>query len=105
MVRMISSMDEYKALISKAGCRVIVDFFADWCGPCRAVAPKFEQWSKDNPKIEFIKVNVDNASDITQFESIQAMPTFKAYKNGQLLDSVQGANEAKIQQLISKLNE
>lgn len=42
MVKLISSMEEYKYLIGKAGNRVIVDFFADWCGPCKVVAPKFE---------------------------------------------------------------
>lgn len=105
MVRLISSLEEYKTLISKAGGRVIVDFFADWCGPCRVIGPKFETWSTQHPNIEFVKVNVDESGDITESEGITAMPTFKGYKNGQLIDSIQGANETKIQQMIKKLNE
>ena len=70
MVRLISSLDEYKALIGKAGMRIIVDFFADWCGPCKVVAPKFELWAQANPQVVFIKVNVDEAPDITEYEGI-----------------------------------
>lgn len=81
-------MAEYKSLISKANGKVIVDFFADWCGPCKVIAPKFDSWSQQNPSIEFIKVNVDEQPEITEMEGIQAMPTFIGYKNGSKVGSI-----------------
>lgn len=57
------------------------------------IAPKFEALSKQYPNVTFLKVNVDDSGDIAQDAGITAMPTFKGFKNGQLIETIQGANE------------
>ena len=62
---------------------VIVDFFADWCGPCKMLAPIFEEVGNEmEGKAKFIKVNVDEARDIADKFRISTIPTMIVLKNG-----------------------
>lgn len=64
---------------------LIVDFYADWCGPCHAVRPMFEKLAAANSvpgHLAFVKVNVDEQSDIARQYSISAMPTFLFFQDG-----------------------
>lgn len=79
---------------------VVVDFYADWCGPCRMVAPVFEQLSNYYANVVFAKVNVDQCRMTCQLHRIQAMPTFVLYLRGQEVDRIQGANMDRLRQLI-----
>ncbi|MDU2265901.1 thioredoxin [Clostridium celatum] len=63
---------------------VIVDFFADWCGPCKMLAPIFEEVGNEmEGKAKFIKVNVDEARDIADKFRISTIPTMIVLKNGE----------------------
>jgi len=83
----------------------VVDFFADWCGPCKMIAPKLEAMSESEEfkdKVVFVKVNVDDLEDVAESCGISAMPTFHFYKNGQKVAEVVGASEPKIREEINK---
>lgn len=101
----ISKLDEYHALLETSNTKlVVIDFYADWCGPCVKIAPLFQQLAeeKDNEEVEFAKVDVDNAEDVAVACGIEAMPTFQFYKSGSKVDELQGANKDELVKLIKK---
>ena len=71
---------------------VLVDFFAEWCGPCKAMAPALEQVASELAgKIKVAKLDVDQNPDVTQKYRIQAMPTLMIFKNGEVAAQRVGA--------------
>ncbi|EPQ26902.1 uncharacterized protein PFL1_05537 [Pseudozyma flocculosa PF-1] len=102
-VKELKSYDEFKAAIN--GDKVaVIDFWATWCGPCRVIGPVFERIS-DTPaadKIDFYKVDVDAQEKIAQECKITAMPTFVFFKNGEVVETVLGANPGALNTAISK---
>ena len=62
--------------------KVVVDFYAEWCGPCKKIAPLFEAMSKQyKDTINFVKVNVDEAEDIANLYDVSSLPTFISFQN------------------------
>ncbi|CRG84249.1 thioredoxin, putative [Talaromyces islandicus] len=92
----------FKALISSGP--VIVDFYATWCGPCKAIAPKIAQWSEEHTNIRFLKVDVDKMRQIASTYGITAMPTFIVFKDGQSVQTIRGANVPELQNAIQSLS-
>jgi thioredoxin 1 len=94
----VSEKEEYGALINadKLAC---VDFFATWCGPCVAIAPAFEAMAEEFSEVNFIKIDVDsnNTEDV-----VSCMPTFKFYRSGELLQTIEGADESAIREALAK---
>ncbi|KAL4918991.1 thioredoxin-like protein [Aspergillus aurantiobrunneus] len=92
----------FKALTSSGP--VVVDFFATWCGPCKAVAPVVGKLSETYTNVRFIQVDVDKARSIAQEHQIRAMPTFVLYKDGKLLDRrVTGGNMKELEEGIKSI--
>ncbi|ACB95730.1 thioredoxin [Beijerinckia indica] len=68
-----------------AGLPVFVDFWADWCGPCHAVAPLLEDLADElQGRVIVAKLNIDENPDTTALQDIHSVPTFKIFKNGEL---------------------
>mmetsp|Transcript_8252 Transcript_8252/g.24272 ORF Transcript_8252/g.24272 Transcript_8252/m.24272 type:complete len:144 (-) Transcript_8252:534-965(-) len=82
------------------GQTVIVDFTATWCGPCKKIAPVFEQLATEFPHVVFCKVDVDDNQETAQACQITAMPTFKAYKAEKEVGMLRGADEQGLRTLV-----
>lgn len=83
--------DNFEAEVLKADQPVLVDFFATWCGPCQMVGPIFEQLSEEVPNVKFVKVNVDEETDIARQYRVTSIPTFVLIKKGQSVKTEVGA--------------
>lgn len=80
----IANAAEFDALLSSAK-HVVVDFYADWCPPCRAIAPHFSELAdkhSSDGQLAFAKVNVDHVDNIASRFGVSAMPTFLFFENG-----------------------
>lgn len=82
---------------------VLIDFFAEWCGPCKAISPQIEKLSTEHSNIKFYKVDVDKLSEVAAENGISAMPTFLFFKNGEKVETVRGANPPGIMAGIQKI--
>ena len=69
----------------------LVDFWAEWCGPCKSMHQIFESLSKNYPNVRFARVNVDNNQNISMKYAVQSIPTFIMFKSGQIVDKMMGA--------------
>jgi thioredoxin 1 len=81
---------------------VLVDFFAEWCGPCKRFSPTLEKLSQQWTNVAFYKVDVENLTHVAEEEKISSMPTFVLYYNGREVDRISGALEEKLVALLSK---
>ena len=101
----LTTLDDVEAVLIKAGSTnslVVIDFSATWCGPCKAIAPLFEELAQDTEGVYFLKVDVDENPDTAAKYSVSAMPTFLFIKNGEVVDRLMGANPARLQELIEQ---
>lgn len=81
----------FKADVLDSDKLVLVDFWAAWCGPCRAVSPILDQIASEHDNIELVKVNVDDNMEIAARYQITSIPAMKLFKKGEVVKSVIGA--------------
>lgn len=103
MVKELLTKADFDAALAEAGGKlVVIDFSAAWCGPCKMIAPKYEAMSQEFTDVIFYKIDVDTNDETSESEGIQAMPTFIFYREGKRVDSLRGANEAKLREMIER---
>ena len=91
MVLEINS-ENYEKEVLKSDIPVILDFWAEWCGPCRMMAPVFEQLSSEfKGKLKFGKVNVDENRNLAEKYDISSIPTLLIFKKSKLVKRIRGA--------------
>ncbi|KAG5927362.1 hypothetical protein E4U42_002305 [Claviceps africana] len=100
----IKSPSEWQSLLSGTTI-VVADFYADWCGPCKQIAPIFQRLASQHAspkKVAFAKVNVDSQPEIAQQNRVSAMPTFKIFQNASCIQTIQGADATGLSQAVAK---
>jgi len=91
-VTQLVSDNDFEAEVLKSPTPVVVDFFAEWCGPCKAMAPALDQVAEEmKGKVKVVKVDVDRSPAVTQQYHIQAMPTLMLFKDGKVANQHVGA--------------
>lgn len=85
---LVADNKNYHNLI-KSG-KVLVDFHAEWCGPCKMLAPILEQLASSVQNLKIIKVNIDDHYELAQSFKVMSVPTLLLYKDGQMIDQRMG---------------
>ena len=101
----VASEEVFDQTVSSASGLVVVDYSTTWCGPCKVIAPKFDELSEKYPDAVFLKVIGDaspEASKLMKREGVRSVPSFHYFVNGEKVDVVNGANAEAIEAAITK---
>ena len=85
------SQDKFKEEVLDHKGLVFVDFYADWCGPCKVTSPLIDEISEEKKEIKFVKVDVDQNSNLASQYSVFSIPTFIIFKDGKVANQFVGA--------------
>ena len=102
MIERLETQEAYNTAI-KSSDVVLIDFYAQWCGPCKRIAPQLEALAEElKGTVAFYKVDVDVNEEVVLQEGVKAMPTFILYKNGERVLDIVGANMDKVKAAVSE---
>jgi thioredoxin 1 len=97
------SDSNFESEVLQSDVPVLVDFWAPWCGPCKMVGPVIDQLAKENEGVKVGKLNVDESGEVAERYGISSIPAILLFKNGQVVDSVVGAQpKAALQKMIDR---
>lgn len=96
--------EQFDEEVLQSESAVLVDFWAPWCGPCRAIMPVLEELSGEyGDKIKFFKVNVDENPNIAGKYRIMSIPTIKVFKNGEIVEDMVGLqSKTQLEEVLDK---
>lgn len=96
------TMDNFEAEVTNSDIPVFVDFYADWCGPCKMMAPIVDELEAEyGSKVKFAKCNIDENMFIAQKYRVMSIPTFMVFKNGEKADMfIGGTKKAELAAII-----
>ena len=100
-----AAFDAAIAATANGGKPLVIDFTATWCPPCKRNGPIYEGHVANYPELVLKKVDVDANSEAAQAASIEAMPTFKVYKNGVEAEAMRGASDQGLVDLLNRAKE
>ncbi|KAJ3670148.1 hypothetical protein LUZ60_010472 [Juncus effusus] len=83
---------------------MVIDFSATWCGPCRFIEPTFKALSTKFSEAVFLKIDVDELSEVSRMWKVEAMPTFVLIKGGQEVSRIVGAKKEELERKINMFN-
>jgi thioredoxin 1 len=89
--------------IPKTGA-VVIDFYADWCGPCKRLGPEFSKFSNEYTTITFLKVDSDQAEDLCKHYEVSALPTVLFIKDGDIISIIKGFSLDKMKSELDDLS-
>lgn len=84
------NVDNFEQEVLQAEGKVLVDFWATWCGPCRMLGPVIDQLSEELADVKVCKADIDEASELAQKYKIEVVPTLIVFEKGQIVKSVSG---------------
>ena len=85
------------------GKLVVLDFFAEWCGPCKKLTPVLEELeAKAKGKVKFLKVDVDQSRELSGAHGVTSMPTLEFYRNGEKIATMVGANIVELKERVNR---
>lgn len=97
------SASDFETVVLKAGGPVLVDFYADWCDPCRRMEPILVEFAKNNPQIKVVQVNVDQNAELSDRYHISGIPTLLCFKKGELVGQESGViEESRLKSLVNQ---
>ncbi|CAL8577081.1 Thioredoxin-like protein 1 [Xanthoria parietina] len=102
---LVSSASHFNQLLGSTKI-LVTDFYADWCGPCKAIAPIYEQLSAQlsrPQKVTFVKVDTERQKEVAQKYNVASLPTFMIFKDQHVVSTVQGADPRKLSELVKKI--
>ena len=103
MATIALGMNDFKAAVEKGGI-LFIDWWASWCGPCKAFAPVYEKVAEANPDITFAKIDTDAEQQLAGTFAIRSIPTLMVFRDGILLFAQPGAlPQSALEELVQKV--
>ncbi|MCJ8163839.1 thioredoxin family protein [Pontibacter sp. E15-1] len=105
MAVIIATDNDFNEILT-SNAKVVVKYYADWCGNCRLFSPKFKRMSDDEQfaSVAFVDVNAENSPEARKMAGVTNLPFFAVFKNGELVDTLAASKEDAVRGLIHKLD-
>ncbi|MGO8753321.1 MAG: thioredoxin [Thermoguttaceae bacterium] len=92
---------QFFTMVLKSNVPVLVDFYADWCGPCQRLAPVLEELARETPGAKIVKVNVDQSPSLASEYGVDSIPSLRVFRNGVVTNQLVGlASKSQLRSLL-----